>query len=153
MQIDDIKVCLYQLGKLMYGFNFEAVFGIELFTNCYSYNELKSTFKNSFPDSRIEDVQLVGFDQPSFWEELNYCLSYRGDKSSGSFLPDTNEKEINGKQQIFTEYLHKFITNDSKIYSYPDIEGIPGYPVFWDFRFLIFNKSGECLFVYGSLSD
>jgi hypothetical protein len=52
-----------------------------------------------------------------------------------------------------TQTVKRFIQPNSKIYAYPDMQGIPGYPVFWDYRYIIFSESGQALFTYGACSD
>jgi len=153
MQLDDIKTTLYKLEKLMYGYNFEVVFGIELFENCNSYEDLKPKLKLSFPDSRPEQTTIIEIDHLSFWEEIYDCLNYRGGKGAGLFLDDENQQQLDAQQKKYINYLADFITPQSRIFSYPDQKGIPGYPVWWDYIFIIFQESGQCLFIYGSASD
>ena len=153
MQLDLIKTSLYRLEKLMYGYNFEVCFGIELFDDCTSYESFKTKLKKTFPDSTPENVIAVEVDSLSFWEEINHCLNHRGDRSEGYWLDNNNQEQIESEQKKYTDYLATFVSDNAKIFAYPDEKGIPGYSVYWDYRFIIFGEKGSCLFIYGSASD
>jgi hypothetical protein len=137
----------------MYGYNFEVTLGIEYFENCFSYDDLKSKLKYTFPNSKPDLVAVIEIDQNRFWEEINLCLNYRGDKSAGYFLGPENQEQILKEQNQYINFLKDFITEKSSIFIYPDEQGIPGYPVWWDFRFILFQVAGQCIFTYGSASD
>lgn len=137
----------------MYGYNYEVHFGIELFDDCKTYQEFSVRLKSRFPTSRPEKIEPIIFDLKSFWEEINYGLQYRGDNSSGLILTNQKQVEVEAEQKVYTDFLREFISDNSQIFTYPDETGIPGYPVFWEYRFIVFNDRNQCLFIYGSSSD
>jgi hypothetical protein len=153
MQLDSIKSTLYRLEELMYGYNFEVNFGIECFENCNSIDDFKIKLRKAFPETRPEEAPFFEVDSASFWQNLNECLTYRGDKSEDYYLGDENKLQIELEQNKYTDFLKKFLSNNSKIYEYADERGIPGYPVWWDFRYFIFGENDLCIFIYGSASD
>jgi len=57
------------------------------------------------------------------------------------------------EQEKYKSIINDYINQNTKIYYYADEQGIPGYPVWWDFRFIVFVDDGNCLFIYGSASD
>src|SRR5689334_2355162 len=145
MSIDDVKVSLYKLGQLMYGYNYEVHFGIELFNNCKEYEDFSNRLKSIFPTSQPASVKLVPLDLQSFWEAINYGLQYRGDDVSGLKLTDKKQERVSSEQKIYIDFLQEFISETAQIFAYPDETGIPGYPVYWDYRFVLFNKKDQCL--------
>ncbi len=137
----------------MYGYNYEVCFGVELFENCASYDVFKTNLKESFPKSNPETTTPIQFDKSFFWEEIEYGLNYRGDNSAGLILKETDKPKVEELQQKYVAFLKEFITESTEILSYPNDVGLPGYPVFWDYRFILFNEKDQCLFIYGSASD
>jgi hypothetical protein len=61
--------------------------------------------------------------------------------------------QIEIEQKKYTDFLNDFLSDGAKIFRYPDEKGIPGYPVWWDYRYLIFEEKSKCIFTYGSASD
>jgi hypothetical protein len=153
MQLDSIKSMLYRLEGLMYGYNFEVKFGIEIFANCGSIDEFKTKLKETFPESRPDEATLHEVDRNAFWQDINQCLAYRGDKSGGYYLGDENQMQIEIEQKNYTDFLKDFLSDSSKIFGYSDERGIPGYSVWWDYRYLILGEENKCIFIYGSASD
>jgi hypothetical protein len=137
----------------MVGYNYEVCFGIELFDNCDSYDTLQVNLKSIFPNSQPEHTQPIEVNREIFWEEITYGLDFRGGGSVSLILDDIDKQKVKKEQTEYTSFLKHFITPESKIFSYPDSRGIPGYPVFWEYRFIIFNETGQCLFTFGSSSD
>ncbi len=144
---------LNQLERLMYGYNYQVTFGIEIFENCINLDQLKVSLKKRFPDSRPEIANLIRVDYTEFWNQVNFGLNYRGDSSAGLTLTEKKQEKLGKIQTAYTDLLGQFISENTIIYSYPDEEGIPGYPVYWDYRFVIQTDKGKFLFVYGSSSD
>jgi len=116
MQIDLIKSTLYRLEGLMYGYNFEVKFGIEIFANCDSIDECKARLKKTFPKSRPYEATLHEVDKNDFWQDINECLAYRGDESGGYYLGDENQMQIEIEQKYYTEFLRDFLSDSSKIF-------------------------------------
>ena len=85
---------------------------------------------------------------------MNEKFDYRGD-GIGSYLKLSTQKEteLKLKQNELRQFISEYIIKDTKIYSYPFLEGIPGYPVFWDYSFVLLNISSRSVFLYGSSSD
>jgi hypothetical protein len=86
-------------------------------------------------------------------EEIDFRLSYRSDNSAGVRLTEDKQKQFELLQKKYKEYIAQHIDHMTQIYSYPDETGIPGYLVFWNYRFILLSKKGSSLFIYGSASD
>jgi hypothetical protein len=144
---------LDKLEQLMYGYNYQVTFGIETFENCSNLEDFKISLKKKFPLSKPENSNPVLFEVADFWEEVNFGLNYRGDSSAGLTLDERSKEKLETLQIAYKDLLSQFINDETKIYSYPDEEGIPGYPVYWVYRFILLNDNDECFFIYGSSSD
>jgi len=153
MQLDSIKSALYRLEELMYGYNFEVKLGIEIFENCNSIVNFKIKLREAFPETRPDEATLIEVDRASFWQNINECLAYRGDKSEDYYLGDENKLRIELEQKKYTDFLKDFLSHSSKIFEYSDERGIPGYPVWWEYRYFIFGENDICIFTYGAASD
>ena len=144
---------LDELEHLMYGNNYQVTFGIDIFENCINIDDFIIRLRERFPHSKPENTKLIPFNVEHFWDEINFGLTYRGDGISGLKLDKKKNEELEKLQLAYKDLLKQFINENTKIYSYPDDEGIPGYPVYWDYRFIIQNDHDKCLFIYGSSSD
>jgi hypothetical protein len=137
----------------MYGHNYEVTFGMKLFDDCSGIDDFRVKLKETFKDSQPGIAQIVPVNNTDFWEEINYAFTYRGEYNAGLKLNEKDEAELANTQNIYRNFINGFIDNHTKIYSYLDPQGIPGDPIYWYFRFLIFVGGDSCLFIYGSSSD
>ena len=68
-------------------------------------------------------------------------------------LKEQQEQILEEKQNEYKGFISQFINDRTEGYSYADEEGIPGYPVCWDYRTVLKTDKGRCLFIYASASD
>ena len=153
ISIDDLNTVLYKLQQLLYGYNYEVLLGVESFENCEDLEQFKVRLKERFPNSTPESVTPVPLAIDDFWEEVEFGLEYRGDSGAGVQLDGEKLRQFATLKAYFCNFLQECIKPNSQIYSYPDERGIPGYPVWWDFRFIILTIGYNTIFVYGSASD
>ena len=101
MSLINRKNIIEQLEHLMYGYNYQVTFGIDIFDNCANLDDFKNNLKKKYPDSRPETTNLIFIDTADFWTEINFGLNYRGDSSAGLTL---NEKENINLEKLQTLY-------------------------------------------------
>ena len=143
MTPENIKVLLYQTQNLMYGFNYEVTLGIEVFENCHSLQEVNNAIKTTFPKSKPEEITPVQISVEGLWEDVDDVFNYRGDDFGVSLkLDEKQEKELKEKLTQIKSFVAKLIKEDTEIYNYHYLDGIPGYPVFWEFSYVILNPNG-----------
>jgi hypothetical protein len=154
MTPENIKTLLRQTPKLMYGLNYEVTLGIEIFDSCFSLSDVNNAIKRTFSNSNLEEIEPVAVSVEDFWKDINDKFDYRGN-DNGSYLKlnEQQERELKRKQNEIKHFVAQYIVNSTKVYSYPFLEGIPGYPVFWEFAFALLNVDGNCVFFFGSSSD
>lgn len=150
---EEIKDCTDRLTHLMYGYNYQITLGIEAFDDCSTFELFFQKLKLLFPDTQPGKAELILLHEDDLNEEINFGFAYRGDEHSGLELNDSQEKELLVLQQKYRELISRCITPGTMIYSYTSEEGIPGYPVYWGYTFILLNKEGTSLLVYGSASD
>ena len=137
----------------MYGHNYQVKFGLQIFENCYNLDDFKRKLKQVYKNSRPEEVKFIQLTEADLWEDIDFALNYRGDSSAGLSLSEGKEKLLKEEQEKYKAFIKQYINKETVIYSYPDEEGIPGYAVFWDFRFIVFTNDNKCLFIFGASSD
>ncbi len=138
----------------MYGFNYEVTLGIEIFDNCITLQDINTAIKKTFANSNPEEITPILVSVEDFWKQVNDTFDFRGDNNGVSLtLDDKQEKELRAKQGEIITYITNYLGAETKIYSFPFLEGVPGYPVFWEYRYAILNRLGTSLFFYGSSSD
>lgn len=154
MTRDKIDRLIDQIQKLMYGMNYEVTLGIEILENCVSLEEVNHAIKTIFPNANIKSITPVPVTEQEFWDDINEKFGYRGD-GIGNYLKLSTEKETALKHKLndLRKFISEHIIKDTKIYSYPFLEGIPGYPVYWEYSFVFLNITGKSIFLYGSSSD
>jgi hypothetical protein len=153
MTFEDLKTTLYRLEKIMYGHNYEVIYGMDIFDNCSTIDEFNRHLKTAYPNSKPENATLIPITVDDFWEEINFGLTYRGDNNAGLELNEKEQDKFDELQKKYKDFICKHIDDKSQFYSYPDETGIPGYPVFWDYRFAIQSSASKFLFIYASASD
>jgi hypothetical protein len=154
MTREEIDRLINQIQKLMYGVNFEVTLGIEIFENCISLADVNHAIKITFPNANVESITPIPVTQQEFWDDINEKFDYRGD-GIGNYLKLSIEKEtaLKLKQNDLRKFISEYRIKDTKIYSYPFLEGIPGYPVYWEYSFVLLNINSKSIFLYGSSSD
>lgn len=120
---------------------------------CESVSEIKNKIKDEYPGSKPLKLELVSTQKQNFWEDINNGLNYRGDEVSGLSLDEKDAADLINLQNVFKANIENLITQESEFFFYPDEEGIPGYPVYWDFRYVILTENSNCFFIYGAGSD
>ena len=153
MRFEDLKTTLYRLEKVMYGYNYEVLYGMDIFEGCSTVEDFNLNLKRVYPKAKPEEVSLLPLTQDEFWEEINFGLAYRGDDSAGLRLDEKKQKKFDKLQQEYKDFICQHIDDGVKFYSYPDEQGIPGYPVWWDYRLVIQSSLRKFLFIYASASD
>ena len=153
MPSENISDLIKRLEHLMYGYNYQVTLGIDVFENCPNLDYFKNEFKKKYPLSKPETINLVPISIVDFWEEIDFGFNYRGDKSSGLTLDKKQQDQLEKLLASYKDFIHQYLNEKTKIYYYPDEEGIPGYPVFWDYSFVVQTDNNKFVFVYGSSSD
>ena len=120
---------------LMYGSNYMVELGIAVWENCHSIPDFKGALKKKYPLTKPEAVSLIETSERAFWEEIDYCFSYRGDETAGLMLDAIQETQLASLQESYRAAIKQFMTAKTKIYSYPDETGIPGCPPGGDIGF------------------
>ncbi len=149
-----VELLLKQLEGLMQGHNYQVTLKAHVFDSCSSIQDVFYAIKERYKDSDPKEGRLKKCGVKDFWKEIEYGFTYRGDEGSGMKINVSQERELSSLVDKFVEKLREFITNESKIYYYKDEQGLPGYPVFWGYSFIIFNSSEKkSILLIGSSSD
>lgn len=147
--IDDT---IKQIERLMYGYNFEVCIGVDIF-NGKTTLDFEKAVKEKYPDTNPDLYPLLPLDKDELLRDVIDKLDFRGDKAAGLTLTEGKEKKLKALQQKYLEFVGQFINEQTKCFYYSDPDGIPGYPVFWDYRYILFADNDKIILVYGSSSD
>ena len=101
-------------------------------------------------DAVIADAASVGIEE--LVDEVSECLRYAGDDGAG---PGPNVTQSGRFKELLVELtteLRLLCMSASRIERFRFKDGHPGYPVFWDFAFLVRTERGSLVLV-GSSSD
>ena len=153
MTFEDLKTTIYQLEKVMYGYNYEVSYGMDIFENCSTVEEFKVNLKKAYPESKPNETSLIPITANDFWEEINFGLTYRGDTWAGLRLDEEGQTKFDKLAKGYKDFIYENIDDATQFFSYPDTSGIPGYAVFWDYRFVLQSPLRNFLFIYASASD
>jgi hypothetical protein len=147
--IDDI---VKQIERLMYGYNFEVCIGINIF-NGQTTADFEKAVKEKYPDTNPALYPLTTLDKDEFLIDIIGKLDFRGDKHAGLILTEQKDIKLKALQQKYLDYIRQFINERTKYFYYSDPDGIPGYPVYWEYRYVLFADNDKIVLVYGSSSD
>ncbi len=98
----------------------------------------------------IADAAPVSVDE--LVHEISDCLGYAGDDGAG---PGPNVTQSERFKELLAELateLRSLCNSASRIERFRFKDGHPGYPIFWDFAFLVRTVKGSLVLV-GSSSD
>lgn len=154
--MDDI---ITELEDSMYGLNYAASFGYCVLPPGKARDVAQAAIVRAYPDASPRPLRPATAED--LWENIRYAFDYRGDfaaghtrpVASGLHLDPAAEASLRATQQRYRRFVEKFIAADSTIYSCPNYDGLPCYPVFWEFQFVVLNENTEGLFLYGAASD
>lgn len=149
---DSIDQQLARMQALMYGYNYEVCVGIDIFKGSTSA-DFAEAIKKKYPQTNPHLYGLIPSDKDELFNDISDKLNYRGDSGAGLKLTIEKEATLKSIQDEYLSYINHFISESTQIYQYPDPEGIPGYPVFWEYRYVLFADNDKILLVYGSASD
>lgn len=153
MRANEIKATLNTLEHLMYGYNYQVSLGIDIFEDCKTLDDFYRQVRLRYKDIKPENRQPVHLSETDFWEEIDYGFAFRGDGSAGLTLTLRKEEKLRLEKTKYKSFVQQFLSQRTKIYSYPDEEGIPFYVVYWGYAFILLNDDGPSLFLFGAASD
>lgn len=137
----------------MYGMNFEVAFGVTSFEYCTTLEEVRLRIKGAYPNASPEDVELTEVDAAECLSSIRERLAYRGDAAAGLVLTSQQETKLAIEHDQYIDFIQQFIGPDTVIYAYGDETGLPCYPVFWFYSFILVNTDRPSLFFFGAASD
>ncbi|MCG2612784.1 hypothetical protein LZZ85_00775 [Terrimonas sp. NA20] len=130
-----------------FGYNYEITLGFDEFLHCTMGEGVFTKLKGTYPAIDIPQLHFLPVTEMEFWKTIDETLRAEGD------LKPRGLEKIRLLVSDLTQTMGALIPPASKFY-YSDLpNGIPGYPVWWDFSFVIETTSGVCFFMYGSASD
>jgi len=147
-----METTIDEMEGLMTGLNYVTTFGFDELGAAYNLEDLKKLIVAKFPEMQDHLHSIVAVDEDNLWDEIQYALDYRGDYGAGMQLSYQKEEFLAEIQSDFKNRLAPYINTARCIYAYMSCEGLPLYPVFWGFCFIIGNYTNWQI-VYGASSD
>ncbi|MBO9153842.1 hypothetical protein ACFOTA_16600 [Chitinophaga sp. GCM10012297] len=146
-----ISKLIAAIEQRMYGHNFEVKLGFDVF-NGSSEADFFAALKGRYPDADTTQT-LIAATTNSLVAHILACFNYRGDDGAGLKLSVEKERKLLDLQQQYFDVLEGFLGPDAQPFVLPNYNGLPGYPVWWDFRYVIFSDANRIALAYGSSSD
>ncbi|PZR23715.1 MAG: hypothetical protein DI535_23465 [Citrobacter freundii] len=149
MKNSDILQKLIALQKAVNdgGYNYEITLGFEEYSRCVTKEDFLIRLKESYPEFTMGQSCFLPSTDKEFWEKIDSTLLYEGD------LKQSSMDKIKPLVLKFKQAVSSAIPPSSEFYHSDLPEGIPGYPVWWEFSFMIDTKAGSYILIYGSASD
>ena len=139
--LSEMEQLLKQLEHLMYGYNYQVTFGWLRLEGCHNQKDCLLEIKKNLRDSVIES--FIEKTENELWEEVEFGLNSRGDETAGLELDQSQEVAVSGVQAKYRTAISKYLVERTEILSLRSFDGIPGYPVYWDFNNVLVNQSGN----------
>ncbi|MFD2717201.1 hypothetical protein ACFST9_00640 [Hymenobacter monticola] len=153
MTVGEAKKNLKNLERNMYGYNYEAHFGLNVLDGYKSIDEIRKELSLKYSDARFCDIIPELASELDLWNSIRYGLEYRGDDVAGLKLSNEKEKELLIEQEKYKLFIQQYLTDSTVIFNYPAESGIPYVSILWGYSFILFNSNGTSLFINGLASD
>ena len=150
---ENIKTILARLEQLMHGPNYQAEYNVDIFDNCETLDKFHLQYRQMHEGKNIEKYTPTLIDKATFWDKLNFGLTYRGDRGAGLTLTPRQEEDLSITQSAFKDTIRQFISDKTRIYEYPEQTGIADCFVYWGHIFLLLNNDTPSTLIFGSASD
>ncbi|MFQ6395635.1 hypothetical protein ACLMAJ_19495 [Nocardia sp. KC 131] len=150
MKIDGVDELTAELERVMHGLNYAPSFGLLRLPAGLSLGAAQAAVIATYPQATFPNPILSDVD--TLWDEIDYGFHYRGDTGSGLTLSLAEETRLQDLQERYRNFARSSIGPGSVIYT-GGFAGLPGYPVFWDFRYIVLNEDRNGLLLFGSASD
>lgn len=147
---NELDTRVIQLSNLMYGHNYQVSMGMEEL-QAADLETCRTQLLGLFPAFAPGEKEIMPIDSNDWLMKAWGCFEYRGDSGAGLELSFKDEKRLRVLQAEFLSDL-KEATAGTHVYFCESQEGLPTYPVFWDFC-LLFIGGSKSWFVYGAASD
>lgn len=130
-----------------FGYNYEITLGFEQYSPCTTWEDFLANLLAAYPAVNTEQLNFLPSTEKEFWRIIDDTLLFQGDMTADSL------NKVQPLVSDFKQAISPLIPETVKFYHSYLPNGIPGYPVWWDFSFVIDTKAGSFLFIYGSASD
>jgi hypothetical protein len=150
VKIDGVDELTAELERVMQGLNYAPTLGLLRLPAGLSLEAAQAAVIATYPRATFPNPILSDVD--TLWDEIDYGFHYRGDAGSGLTLSLAEETRLQDLQERYRNFVRSSIGPGSIVYT-GGFAGLPGYPVFWDFRYIVLNEDRDGLLLFGSASD
>src|SRR5450631_835617 len=132
---------LTNLCSLLYGANYQVSLR-EYVVECPLATSVTDMLQDTFGNlTEIVDCRPITAEEVR--AQIEECIDYVGDESSGPLKEKISSKEFSALKTSFLEEVSKWAKTSTEIYSFYFKRGHPDYPVFWDFAFTFRNPESS----------
>jgi hypothetical protein len=145
-----------KIQKILFGLNYAVTLSARAV--CVPFDEVPfcEVIKACYPDAVPASEGFLPAETEMLQNEIEGCLCYEGDAGSGpQFTPERLDKLRRELVPAFWAELRRVLPSDrQEVYRCGYFDGLPGYPVFWDYCFLLWSREQHLAVVLcGSSSD
>jgi hypothetical protein len=149
-ELSSIKDILKGLEKLLYGYNYECHFQLELIVESTDITAARDKINSTYNLDCQKDQTIAPISFKDFKTDINDKLSYRGDRGAGLDLSQSQEKKFQQEiNKLWTLIENEFSPDATTIFIHPEIYTW----IFWGFCFLIVSNEREKIYLFEGLSS
>jgi hypothetical protein len=144
---------LNEMQTVLYGGNYQVTLTVEDLADVQNQETIRRSLRILYPGNDFGGEMQIQTDD-EFKKEVLLCLLYPGDTGAGPMFTPQRQAKI--EDELIPAFWLELDRNypDRKIWKYGQFDGLPGYPVFWDFVYII--TKADCsagLLFSGAASD
>jgi hypothetical protein len=156
LELRPLRYILSEIETLLYGINYQVTLSANAARLPHAILPVIETMMTLYPGSEPESSDTKAASVNELKAVVTDCLQYEGDSSSGPEFNNRKRTRLNDNllPDLWAAVNAILPLKECNIISYSSDVGIPGYPVYWFFAYLIHcSKCGRCLVLAGTSSD
>lgn len=152
-KIENISELADHVSNLMVDWNYHPDIYILEITEVETLEDILATIKQEFEDTHPFEEKHIPCTRDEMFDDLRRCFAPDHNPNSDLTVNDIPKAAVKEAWQELLQEIDKYIDDNSKIYASSLEDGLPILDIFWKFAYIILNKDGKSLFLFGAAYD
>jgi hypothetical protein len=142
-----------QLAYTLTDWNYIPTIGVLEVDGAETLDDVKRAIKKEFPDTEPFEEKFYSFTKEKMFKMLRQYMEHDQTPTRDMTVHDIPKETVKRELAAFLDRLETHVAEGSAIYWSGMEKGLPMSYIFWEFAFVVVNKDGKSLFLYGAASD
>lgn len=141
------------VSDLMVDWNYHPDIYILEITEVETLEDVLETIKQEFENTHPFEEKHILCTKDEMFDDLRQCFAPDHNPHHDLTARDIPKTSVREAWQGLLQEIEKYIDDNSKIYASSLEDGLPIMYIFWRFAYIILNKDGKSLFLFGAAYD